>query len=84
LVLGHWVFESRINQPKLETICGQQIENCQVEAYAKVRDAIQTAMQDLRASAGRLPQVRHLPDLFSQISRSGFDPWRAQGQLVRD
>ena len=78
----------RIVDSILSTICSEDPLVASKSKFAKakrdaeIRHAVQAALQVLRPSAGRVSQVRHLPDLFSQISRPGFDPRRAQGQLV--
>ena len=70
-------------QTEFETTAHTLVDKAD-EADAEVYDAAEAPLQDLRACAGRVPQIRHLPDLFSQVSRPGVDPWRAQSQLVTE
>ncbi len=49
----------------------------------KFTHAARAALQDLRPPAGRVPQVRNLPDLLPQVGRRRTDSRRQEGELVK-
>ena len=46
------------------------------EPQAEVLHAARAALQAVRPSAGRVSQVRHLPDLLPQVGGPGLDSGR--------
>jgi hypothetical protein len=64
-----------IGTTRRRTNHGKQIENRSREAEAEVFDAARAAVHALRAPAGGVSQVWHLPHLFPEAGRSRLDSW---------
>jgi hypothetical protein len=62
---------------------GQQIENRQSEADAKIQFPPREPLPTLWPAAGRVSEIWHLSHLLPEIGRPGFNPRRPQRELVK-
>jgi len=61
---------------------GQQIENRQSEADAKIQFPPREPLPTMWPAAGRVPEIWHLSHLLPKTGRPGFNPRRPQRELV--
>jgi large subunit ribosomal protein L5 len=61
---------------------GQQIENRQSEADAKIQHPPREPLPTMWPAAGRVSEIWHLSHLLPEIGRPGFNPRRPQRELV--
>jgi hypothetical protein len=62
---------------------GEQIENCQGAADAKVYVAPRVTLPNLWTAAGRVSEVPHLPHLPAKAGRQRLDSGHEKGELVK-
>jgi hypothetical protein len=68
--------------PRRSGIEPEQIQDRGREAAPEVFHAAGAAVHALRQAAGRVSQVRHLPDLLPQACGPGLYSGREKGELV--
>jgi hypothetical protein len=61
---------------------GKQIKDRRREATSEVFHTQSAAVHAVRSASGRLPEVRHLPHLFSEACGPGLHSRCPEGQLV--
>jgi len=64
--------------------CGADCPDRKIETKPQVQSENPSPLPDLRAAPGVLPEIRPVPDLFSQSGIEGGDSGCHQVQLVED